>query len=375
MLTQKGKMKVFNADRNITGSRSGLEVKSDQIEAVMAEHRMDAHVHGGMVTPRLIRFFVRVASDVKMKNVTPISGEIASALGADGVRIYRQRETIIIEMVRRRTEMVRLLPLLTRLPEVQPFTAVLGVDEAGSSLLLRLPALDVGYIPIIGAAGSGKTTLIRTILASLALLNPPKSLRMLFLAPHRRSFAGLDRFPHALGETIENPVVAARIINETVTLMERRIHEGINHPLLVIAVDELDDMIKWGNRLMEAAFLKLIQRGRMAGIHVVGCAQSPIAGLIDNEATAKRSVRLVGAVAGKNEARYATGITDSGAEKLTGAGDFLLVTMGEAVRFQAAMLNDNDPEINAKLLGAKPALPTFASPDKALISHLQPKGG
>jgi S-DNA-T family DNA segregation ATPase FtsK/SpoIIIE len=86
----------------------------------------------------------------------------------------------------------------------------------------------------------------------------------------------------------------------------------------------------------------LAQRGREAGIHLVACTQKPTAALIGGAMKANFPVRLVGAVAGKDEARYATGLADSGAEKLEGKGDFLLVIKGEVVRFQSAWVGPED---------------------------------
>ena len=87
---------------------------------------------------------------------------------------------------------------------------------------------------------------------------------------------------------------------------------------------------------------RLAQRGREAGIHLVACTQKPTASLIGGAMKANFPVRLVGSVAGKDEARYATGISDSGADKLEGKGDFLLVAKSEVTRFQAAWLGPKD---------------------------------
>ena len=97
-----------------------------------------------------------------------------------------------------------------------------------------------------------------------------------------------------------------------------------------------------GGKPVEDALTRLAQRGRQAGIHLVACTQKPTAALIGAAMKANFPVRLVGATASKDEARYATGIKDSGAEKLEGKGDFLLVARGDALRFQAAWLGRDD---------------------------------
>ena len=111
---------------------------------------------------------------------------------------------------------------------------------------------------------------------------------------------------------------------------------------MVVAVDELADLLQTGGAETEASLTRISQRGREAGIHLVACTQKPTAELIGGAMKANFPVRLVGAVASRDEARYAAGIADSGAEKLEGKGDFLLVAKGETVRFQAAWIGPRD---------------------------------
>jgi DNA segregation ATPase FtsK/SpoIIIE, S-DNA-T family len=120
--------------------------------------------------------------------------------------------------------------------------------------------------------------------------------------------------------------------------MERRDKAGASRPVVVVAVDELADLLQTGGHAVEAMLTRISQRGREAGVHLVACTQKPTAALIGGAIKANFPVRLVGAAASKDEARYATGMSDSGAEKLEGKGDFLLVVKGESLRFQAAWL-------------------------------------
>ena len=124
--------------------------------------------------------------------------------------------------------------------------------------------------------------------------------------------------------------------------MERRDHSGLRRPLMVVAVDELADLLQTGGKAAEDRLTRISQRGRESGIHLVACTQKPTASLIGGAMKANFPVRLVGTVASKDEARYAAGIPDSGAEKLEGKGDFLLVAQGTAVRFQAAWIGPRD---------------------------------
>ncbi len=141
---------------------------------------------------------------------------------------------------------------------------------------------------------------------------------------------------------MSTPTAAVERLRWLVAEMERRDQTGENRPALVVAVDELADLLQTGGAAVEAMLTRLAQRGREAGVHLVACTQKPTAALIGGAMKANFPVRLVGAVASRDEARYATGVTESGAEKLAGKGDFLLVAKGEALRFQAAWVGAED---------------------------------
>jgi S-DNA-T family DNA segregation ATPase FtsK/SpoIIIE len=111
---------------------------------------------------------------------------------------------------------------------------------------------------------------------------------------------------------------------------------------LVVGIDELADLLATGGKAVEQALIRLAQRGREAGIHLVACTQKPAAEAVSGLLKANFPVRLVGSVASPDDARVAAGIAGTGAEKLLGRGDFLLVSKGEVIRFQAAYIADGD---------------------------------
>ena len=322
--------------------RHTLEMQADMIEAVLARHKVAGRVNGGVVTPRYVRFDLSTALGTKVSKVAALAEEIAMALGKREARIFRQDGSISVELPRHESGPVRLLPLCGRLATVPAATAVLGLDGNGTPLLLRLTAPDVTHVLIAGTTGSGKTALARTLLTSLAMHNRQGDLQIILIDPKERGFAPLVNLPHVLGRIAATPADSVERLRWLVAEMERRDHERINRPVLVVAVDELADLLQTGGRDVEALLARLSQRGREAGIHLVACTQKPTSALIGSAMKANFPVRLVGAVAGKDEARYASGISDSGAEKLQGKGDFLLVCKGEQLRFQAAWLGPKD---------------------------------
>jgi S-DNA-T family DNA segregation ATPase FtsK/SpoIIIE len=329
-------------EQNTQIRRGQLEDQANRIEAVLARHKAPGLVHGGTVTPRFVQFRVQPHPDTKVGKIANLGEEIALALGCQHVRITRSGAWVHVEVPRTKFAPIRLLPLLHSLPERPPFAAVLGVDEAGQPLLLRLTAPDVVHVLVVGTTGSGKTALARTILASLATAHGAEELRFLLVDPKGRGLGALQGLPQVLGAVASDPAEAAQQLAGLTREMERRDAERRSRPLLVVAVDELADLLQTGGKLVEQALSRLAQRGREAGVHLVACTQKPSAQLMGSAMRANFPVRLVGAVASRDEARYASGISDSGAEKLGGRGDFLLVAKGEALRFQAAWIGEDE---------------------------------
>ena len=172
--------------------------------------------------------------------------------------------------------------------------------------------------------------------------NRQSQIQLVLIDPKGRGFGPLAQLPHVLGDVVTDPQAAVERLRWVVEEMERRDREQVNRPLLVVAIDELADLLQTGGAWRKRMLTRLSQRGREAGIHLVACTQKPTAALIGGAIKANFPVRLVGAVASRDEARYATGVADSGAEKLEGKGDFLLVSKGATVRFQAAWMGPND---------------------------------
>lgn len=322
--------------------RRTLEMQADMIEAVLAKHKVSGRVNGGVVTPRFVRFELTTGLGTKVSKVAALAEEIALALGKREARVYRQDGSISVELPRNEVGPVRLLPLCSRLATVPAVTAVLGLEGNGTPLLLRLTAPDVTHVLIAGTTGSGKTALARTLLTSLAMHNRQGDLQLVLIDPKERGFGPLAVLPHVLGGIASTPQQAVERLRWLAAEMERRDQNKSNRPILVVAIDELADLLQTGGREIEAILTRLSQRGREAGIHLVACTQKPTSALIGSAIKANFPVRLVGAVASKDEARYASGLSDSGAEKLQGKGDFLLVCKGEQVRFQAAWLGPKD---------------------------------
>ena len=135
---------------------------------------------------------------------------------------------------------------------------------------------------------------------------------------------------------------AVATLEAVVAEMGRRDRAGRSLPRLVVAVDELADLLQTGGKGVAEALTRLTQRGREAGIHVVAATQRPSAALVGGLMKANFPVRLVGSVVSPEDAKVAAGMPGTEAERLLGRGDFLLVAKGQTIRFQAAYAGEGE---------------------------------
>jgi len=313
-----------------------LEYQAEQIEAVLASHKAPVRVTGGSVLPQLVQFDLMPGQGVSVRQVQRYSEEVALALGVSSARVARQGGTLFLQVPRSSPKPVRLLDLQSRLTRVPPDTAILGMDETGAPLLLRLPSPEVSHVLIAGTTGSGKTVLLRSMVLSLVMNNRPRQLQLVLLDPKGHGFGPLNGLPHLLQPVVSSATEALVVLAGLVREMEHRDRAGNNRPIIVVVIDELADLALVGGKTMERFMTRLVQRGRQAGIHVIACTQKPTAAVVGTLVKANFPARLVGAVVSPEDAKVATGVAGTGAERLTGRGDFLLLVRGEMVRLQAA---------------------------------------
>jgi S-DNA-T family DNA segregation ATPase FtsK/SpoIIIE len=329
--------------------RRVLEYQADQIEMVLVSHRVPGRVTGGVVTPRWVSYRVLPEISAKVSKIMALSEELALRLGAPRVRVSRQGPVLQIDVPREDGQVVRLMNLIKQLPEVPKQTAILGMDETGLPLLLRLPSPEVAHVLVAGTTGSGKTALARSMALSLAMHNRLGAIQMIFIDPKGNGFDPFSSFtegghilPHLLRPTVTDIHQAIFLLGEMVEEMVRRDRENISEPRVVIFIDELADLMEQGGKAMDRLMTRLTQRGRSAGLHIIACTQKPLAASIGSLTRSNFPVRLVGSVASADDAKIAAGMPGTGAEKLLGRGDFLLVAKGHVTRFQAAYVNEQE---------------------------------
>lgn len=320
-----------------------LELQADRIESVLGLHHISVRVTNGTVTPRWVRFQVLPAMGTKLSRLAGLHQEIAAALNAPSCRVSQRGAAVAIEVPRDDPRPVRLLPLYNQLisepdrPPIPPITAVLGLAEDGAPLLIRLSSPDVAHVLVAGTTGSGKTVLLQTMILSLAMTNSPDDLAFVLVDPKAHAFRAFDSLPHlARPIVVEHGDISAALDDLVAAMEQRNATPSSAFPTIVVVIDELADLLMVGGKPVQHALTRLAQRGRGVGIHVIAATQKPTAEAIGPLVKANFPVRLVGRVTSIEDARTATGWSGTGAERLTGRGDFLVVAGGRITRFQAA---------------------------------------
>lgn len=332
--------------------RRRLHQQADQIEWLLATHKAPVRVTGGRVTPRTIQFHLAPAATTKISRVENLAEEIALTLNVSSARVLRQNGALHIEIPRDDARALRFLELCAQAERDSAMmralrvagTTLLGMGVDGVPVLLRLGVPDVPHVLIAGTTGSGKSQAARTLLASLVLYQPAREIQLLIVDPKASDFHAFETASHLLCPIVENVKDARERLQWLAEEMERRQSERVSRPRVVLLIDELADLLMQGGSDLENLLARLIQRGRSAGICVVGCTQKPTAGVLGTLVKANFPVRLVGKVTSAHEALVAAGVSKSGAETLAGRGDFLLIANGEKMRVQIAHLPTSDDD-------------------------------
>lgn len=327
-----------------------LHYQADRIEWILATHKAPVRVTGGCVTPRTIQFNLSPSPTTKVQKVESLSEEIALALGASSARVSRRNGQLHVEIPRLDTRPLRFFDLCAQVRKdeamaralANPGTALLGMTTEGVPLLLRVAAPDVAHVLIAGTTGAGKSQTAKSLIASLALFQRPRDVQLIIIDPKGNDYKLFEHLPHLLCPIVKQVEDAIANLEWLVEEMQRREEQSITRPRVVLLIDELADLMLQGGAEVELNLTRLVQRGRSAGISVIACTQKPTSAALGSLVKANFPVRLVGKVTSASEALVAAGLAGTGAEKLAGRGDFLLVAGGEKIRFQVAHLSQAD---------------------------------
>ena len=336
-----------------------VQGNADIIRETLRNFKIDVEMEGANVGPRVTQFTLRPPHGVKLQKITALDSNIALDLAARSIRIEAPipgKKAVGIEVPNVRAATVRIASILSS-DEWQkmntPLAFTVGKDIAGSAITGSLEKMP--HLLIAGQTGSGKSVMINSLLTSLLYRNSPSDMKLILVDPKQVELTPYNGIPHLLTPVITEPEKCISALKWSVAEMERRLRAFADAgkrniteynsaqtneamPYIIIVIDELADLMMVAARDVEALVVRIAQKSRAAGIHLVLATQRPSVDVITGLIKANIPARIAFTVASQIDSR--TIIDMAGAEKLLGTGDMLYLTsdMPKPVRIQGALI-------------------------------------
>ena len=356
---------------SVSASKKLLQQTATDLTNLLKEHGVEAELTNIVPGPTVTRYEIELAPGVKVSKVTSLSHDIAYALATPDVRLLAPipgRSAIGIEIPNRQRKLVSLGDVLQSTEaknNSHPLSVGLGLDISGKARLINLSELP--HVLIAGQTGAGKSSCINSIVTSLLVRANPDEVKMVMVDPKRVELGQYNNVPHLLTKVITNPKKAVDALSWAVSEMDRRYdlladssvrdingyHEKYDaglldeekfdrFPYIVVFIDELNDLMMVAGREVESAIVRLAQMARAIGIHLVVATQRPSVDVITGVMKANIPSRLAFSVASTTDSRVI--LDQSGAEKLIGLGDMLVVTASNPrlERIQGAWVTEKE---------------------------------
>ncbi len=364
-------VKLLKSGSSVSTSKKLLQETASDLTQLLKEHGVEAELTNVVPGPTVTRYEIELAPGVKVSKVTSLSHDIAYALATPDVRLLAPipgRSAIGIEIPNRQRKLVSLGDVLSSKEasaESHPLNVGLGLDISGKPRFLNLSELP--HVLIAGQTGAGKSSSINSIVTSLLVRTNPDEVKMVMVDPKRVELGQYNNVPHLLTKVITNPKKAVDALGWAVSEMDRRYdlladsqvrdingyHEKYDaglldeekfdrFPYIVVFIDELNDLMMVAGREVESAIVRLAQMARAIGIHLVVATQRPSVDVITGVMKANIPSRLAFSVASTTDSRVI--LDQSGAEKLIGLGDMLVVTASNPrlERIQGAWVTEGE---------------------------------
>ncbi|MGE3165192.1 MAG: DNA translocase FtsK [Planctomycetota bacterium] len=380
-------------------SREELEQVAEKIEQTLASFKIEARVGHIQRGPVITQYEITLGPGIKVHKIVSLADDLAMALSARSIRVVAPipgKSAVGIEVPNRTREVVNLKDLLQsrqyRESELR-IPILLGKDAAGEPIIEDLARMP--HLLIAGSTGSGKSVCINSIIASFLMTRTPDDLKLILVDPKMVELSSFEDIPHLLTPVITDMKKAPAALEWLVRKMDQRYdlmskaevrhiddynvlerqvrydrlaakvgHEEAEKspdrlPFIVIIIDELADLMMTNAKDIESSIIRLCQKSRAVGIHVILATQRPsvdvITGLIKSNLPCRISFR----VASRVDAR--TIMDGTGAERLLGQGDMLFLAPGASNlnRAQSTFISDKDIRKVVRFL-KKEAAPQFS---------------
>jgi DNA segregation ATPase FtsK/SpoIIIE, S-DNA-T family len=344
----------------------GIERVGGSLVEALSHFNVEARLIGTVGGPHVTRYELRLAPGIKMSKVAQLKDDLAYALAAEQVRILAPipgKQAIGVEVPNRVRSMVHLGDVFQDAPKGwSPLSVWLGKDIAGKAIgtdLAKQP-----HILIAGTTGSGKSGCVNAMLSSVLLRSSPNEVRMVLVDPKRVELNHYEGIPHLLTPVVTSPRLAANVLSNLIKEMEERygvmsraktrslvelnklrVRQGeAPLPYILCVIDELADLMMVAPADVEDSIIRLAQKSRAVGIHLVLATQRPSADVITGMIKANVPARIAFAVSSQTDSRVI--LDQNGAESLLGQGDMLFRPAGESrtARIQGAFIAEEEIE-------------------------------
>jgi S-DNA-T family DNA segregation ATPase FtsK/SpoIIIE len=364
-----------------TGPTSGdfIQEQARALEAVLRSYKVEAVVVDAKVGPSVILYYLDVASGTRMNKITSLQQEIAGALKATSVRIQAPipgKSVVGVEVPSPARRTVRLSAVVKEdAYDIKNYglPLFLGVDTEGSAIVEDLAKMP--HLLVAGTTGSGKSVCVNTILASFLLTRSPQEVKLILIDPKQVELDMFSNIPHLMAPTVTDMRRATAVLNWIVEKMESRYElfrnakvkniKGYNAltedelrqrmgdewneertprkvHYIVVVIDEFADLMMVSKKEAEQAVMRLAQKSRAVGIHLILATQRPSTDVITGVMKGNLPCRIAFKVNSGVDSRVI--LDNQGAEKLLGNGDMLYTPPGVSSlkRVQGAFVEDGE---------------------------------